>query len=104
MQPETPGEIMNSKIAPDKEPQSLLILSLFAFLELLLSGLVTLLINPDPKNALFFGFSALRLSLVAGIWALSVLVFVAGIVAYRNKWSLDSAFLINKGKILRRPI
>ncbi len=95
---------MSSTIAPEKEPQSLFILSLLAFLELFLSGLVTLLINPDPKNALIFGFSALRLTLVVGIWILAIFVFVAGVMARKNKTSLDSAYLVHKGRNLRRTI
>jgi hypothetical protein len=95
---------VNSKIAPDKEPHSLFLLSLFAFLELFSSGLVTLLIKPDPKNALIFGFSALRLLLVAGIWSLAIIVLLAGVMASKKKVSLDSAWLVNKGRNLRLPI
>jgi hypothetical protein len=95
---------MNSRIAPTKEPQFLFLLSLFAFLELFFSGVVTLLINPDPKNALIFGFSALRLLLVAVIWALAIIVLAAGIVARKKKLSLDTAWLVNNSRNLRQSI
>lgn len=95
---------MNFKIASTKEPQFLFLLSLFAFLELAFSGVVTLLITPDPKNALIFGFSAQRLLLVAGIWILAVIVLAAGVMARKNKSSLDSVWLVNERRILRLPI
>ena len=95
---------MNSKIASTKEPQFLFVLSFFAFLELAFSGVVTLLISPDPKNALLFGFSAQRLLLVAGIWILAIIVLAAGVMARKNKISLDSAWLVNKRRILRLPV
>ena len=95
---------MNSRIAPTKEPQFLFLLSLFAFLELFFSGVATLLIHPDPKSALIFGFSALRLLLVGGIWILAIFVLVAGVMARKNKLSLDSAWLVNKRRNLRRAI
>lgn len=95
---------MNSRIAPTKEPQFLFLLCLFAFLELFFSGVVTLLINPDPKNALIFGFSALRLFLVAVIWALAIIVLAAGIVARKKKLSLDTAWLVNNSRNLRQSI
>ena len=95
---------MNSKIAPTKEPQILFLLSLFAFLEVFLSGVITLLIAPDPKNALIFGFSFQRLLLVGGIWILAIIVLIAGIMARKKKATLDSAWRFNKKKILRFPI
>ncbi len=95
---------MNSKIASTKEPQFLFLLSLFAFLELAFSGVMTLWISPDPKNALFFGFSAQRLLLVAGICILAIIVLVAGILARKNKLSLDFVWLVNTKRNLRRPI
>lgn len=95
---------MNSKIALTKAPQFLFLLSFFAFLELAFSGMVTLLISPDPKNALIFGFSAQRLLLVAGIWILAIIVLAAGVMARKNKISLDSAWLVNKRRILRLPV
>jgi hypothetical protein len=95
---------MNSQIKPTKEPQILLLLSLFAFLELSISGVITLLIAPDPKNAILFGFSAKRLLLVSGILILAFLVLGAGIIAYKNKLSLDSAWLVNKKRNLRQSI
>ena len=95
---------MNSKIAPAKEPQFLFLLSLLAFLELSISGAVTLLISPDPKNALIFGFSAQRLLLVAGIWILAIIVLAAGVMARKKKMSLDSAWLVNKNKYFRKTI
>jgi hypothetical protein len=95
---------MNYKIAPTKEPQFLFLLSVFAFLELFLSGVATLLITPDPKNGLIFGFSALRLLQVGGIWILATFILVAGITARRNKVSLDSVWLLNKHKVLRRTV
>ncbi len=95
---------MNSRIMPTREPQYLFLLSLFAFLELFISGVVTLLIYPDPKSALIFGFSALRLLLVAGIWTLAIVVLVAGVLARRNKLTLASVWLVYKSKILRQSI
>jgi hypothetical protein len=95
---------MNSGITPTKEPKYLFILGLFSFLELVCSGLVTLFITPDPKNALIFGFSALRLLQVGGIWILATIVLVVGIMAHRNKVSLDSAWLVNKSSNIHRPI
>jgi hypothetical protein len=95
---------MNSRITPTREPLYLFLLSLFASLELFISGVVTLLISPDPKSALIFGFSTLRLLLVAGIWALAIVVLVAGIIARRNKISLDSAWLVDKSRIFRQSI
>ncbi len=93
---------MNSKIVPAKEPQFLFLLSLLAFLELFISGVVTLLITPDPKNALLFGFSAQRLFLVAGIWILAIIVLAAGLMARKKKLSMDSAWLVNKNRYLRQ--
>ena len=98
------GEAMNSKIAPTKEPQILFLLALLAFLEIFFSGVITLLIHPDPKNASIFGYSVLRLFLVAWIWILAITVLVTGILARKNKLSLDSAWLVNKKKILRQFI
>ena len=95
---------MNSRILPTREPQYLFLLSLFAFLELFISGVATLLISPDPKSALIFGFSALRLLLVAGIWTLAIVVLVAGVIARRNKLSLDSAWLVYRSRSLRQSI
>ena len=100
----TTREAMNSRIAPTEEPQFLFLLSLFAFIELVISGMVTLLISSDPKNALIFGISALRLLLVAGTWILATIVLVAGFMARKNKLSLDSAWLVNKKRNLRRLI
>jgi hypothetical protein len=95
---------MNSRILPSREPQYLFLLSLFAFLELFISGVVTLLISPDPKSALIFGFSALRLLLVAAIWILAIVVLVAGIISRRRKLSLDSAWLVYRSRSLRQSI
>ncbi|MGB8213935.1 MAG: hypothetical protein WCE68_10295 [Anaerolineales bacterium] len=95
---------MNYKIAPAKEPQFLFLLSLFAFLELFISGVVTLFITPDPKNAVIFGFSALRLVQVVVIWILAIIVLVAGVIARKNELSLDSAWLVNKSRNLRRAV
>ncbi len=95
---------MNSKIAPTKEPQILFLLAFFAILEIFFSGVITLLIHPDPKNAFIFGYSVLRLFLVAWIWILAVTVLVTGIIARKNKLSLDSAWLVNKKKNLRQSI
>jgi hypothetical protein len=95
---------MKPKIAPDKEPQFLFLLSLLVFLELSVSGVVTLLISPDPKNALIFGFSALRLLLVAGIWILAIIVLGVGVKALKKKLSLDSIWLVNKNRNLRQSI
>ncbi len=95
---------MSSRILPTREPQYLFLLSLFAFLELFISGVATLLISPDPKSALIFGLSALRLLLVAGIWTLAIVVLVAGVMARRNRLSLDSAWLVYKGRSLRQSI
>jgi hypothetical protein len=79
---------MKPKLAPAKEPQFLFLLSLLVFLELSVSGVVTLLISPDPKNALIFGFSALRLLLVAGIWIVAIIILGAGVKARKRKLSL----------------
>ena len=98
------GEVMNSKIAPTKEPQTLFLLALLAFLEIFFSGVVTLLIHPDPKNAIIFGYSVLRLFLVAWIWILATIVLVTGIIARKNKLSLDTVWLVNKKKNLRQSI
>ena len=95
---------MSSKIAPAKEPQALFLLALLAFIELFFSGVVTLLIFPDPKSAFIFGYSAQRLLLVAGTWILATIVLAAGIMARRHKLSLDSAWLVDKSKNLRRTI
>jgi len=95
---------MDSKIAPAKEPQFLFLLSLLAFLELSISGIVTLIISPDPKNALVFGFSAQRLLLVAGTWILAIIVLAAGGIARTKKLSLDSAWLVNKNRYLKQTI
>lgn len=95
---------MDSKIAPAKEPQFLFLLSLLAFLELSISGIVTLIISPDPKNALVFGFSAQRLLLVAGTWILAIIVLVFGGIARTKNLSLDSAWLVNKNRYLRHTI
>ena len=95
---------MNSRILPTREPQYLFLLSLFAFLELFISGVVTLLITPDPKSALIFGFSALRLLLVVGIFILAIVVLVAGIIARRKKLSLDSAWLVYKNRSIRYSV
>ena len=95
---------MKFKIAATKEPQFLFLLSLLVFLELLSAGGFTLIIAPDPKSALLFGISALRLLLVAGIWLLAIIVLVAGILAHRKKLSLDSVWLVNRARPLRRAI
>jgi hypothetical protein len=95
---------MKPKIAPARESQFLFLLSLLAFLELFISGVATLLISPDPKNALIFGFSVLRMLQVLGIWILATCVLVGGIIAHRKKVSLDSAWLVDKKSRLRKPI
>jgi hypothetical protein len=95
---------MNYTIAPTKEPKLLLLISLLAFFDLFISGVVTLFIAPDPKNALIFGFSLLRLLLVVGIWIFAIIVLISGIMAYKKKLSLDSVWLVNQGRNLRRSI
>ncbi len=95
---------MNSKITPGKEPKSLFLLALLAFFELFFSGIATLLISPDPKNALIFGFSAVRIVMVACIWILAVFIFAAGFLARKHELTLSSVWLINKGKVLRYSI
>jgi hypothetical protein len=93
---------MNSGIIPNKESKYLFVLSLFSFLELFCSGLVTLFITADQKKASIFGFSGLRLLEVGGIWLLAIIVLAAGITARRNNISLNSVWLLNKPKVLRR--
>jgi hypothetical protein len=95
---------MSFKVGPGKEPKFLFRLSLLSSLELFISGLMTLLISPDPKNALVFGFSLQRLFLLAGIWIFAILVLLAGVTARKKKISLDSAWLVNKNKYLRATI
>ncbi len=95
---------MKSKIGPDKEPQSLFLLSMLAFVEILISGIVTLFIAPDPKNSLIFGYSALRLLLVTGIGITAFIVLLAGVTARKKKISLDAVWLVNKSGIVRRLI
>jgi hypothetical protein len=97
-------EIVNTRIAPSREPQFLFLLSLFAFLELFLSGVVTLLISSDPKNAVIFGLSFQRLLMVGWIWILAIIVLIAGIRARQKKMSLDSVWFVNKERNLRRTL
>ena len=77
-------------IALTRQPQVLFLLCLIASLEWFISGVITLLITPDPKNSLIFGFSALRLLMVAGILILAGLILAAGILALKKHASLDS--------------
>ena len=95
---------MQSKIAPEREPHALFLLALAAALELFVCGLFTLLISPDPKNAWLFGFSALRVALVGGIWILATVLLAGGFLARSHKLSLNSAWLLDKGKLLRYSI
>jgi len=88
-----PGETENFKIAPTTEPQFLFLLSFCAFLELAFSGLARLLIAPNPKSALLFGFSVLRLLQVWGIWIIAILILSAGFTARNRKMPLDSILL-----------
>jgi hypothetical protein len=83
---------MLSKIAANKEPQYLFLLSLLSFIELFIAGLITLNISSDPKNALIFGISVQRLLLVGGIWIMAITVLVAGILARKKKFFLDSTW------------
>jgi len=95
---------MKSKLALTRQPQFLFLLCLCALLEWFFSGVLTLLITPDPKNSLVFGFSALRLLLVAGIWILAVLLLVAGLIAVKKQASLDSVWLAVQTGNLQLPI
>jgi hypothetical protein len=95
---------MNHRVGSSREPFFLFLLSLLASLELFISGGVTLLISPDPKNAIFLGLSIQRLLLVAGIWTLAACILFAGLFARRRKVSLDQAWLVNGNKVLRRTI
>jgi hypothetical protein len=95
---------MSFKVRPGKEPEFLFRLSLLSFLELFISGVMTLLISPDPKNVLILGFSLQRLLLVAGIWVVTILVLTVGVIARKKKLSLDSAWLVDKNKYLRAII
>jgi len=70
----------------NRQPQFLFLLCILASLEWFISGVVTLVIIHDPKNSLIFGFSVLRLLMVAGIWILAVIVLVAALSHVKNKY------------------
>jgi hypothetical protein len=72
------------------------LLIVISSLELILAGVITLFIPADPKNALFLGFSPLRLLLLGGTWLLAVFLLVIGWMIFRRKFTLDINLLIRK--------
>ena len=92
------------RILFNRQPQFLFLLCILASLEWFISGVVTLVIIHDPKNSLIFGFSVLRLLMVAGIWILAGIVLVAGVIARKKQVSLDSVGRFIQARNLRFPI
>ena len=92
------------RILFNRQPQFLFLLCILASLEWFISGVVTLVIIHDPKNSLIFGFSVLRLLMVAGIWILAGIVLVVGVIARKKQVSLDSVGRFIQARNLRFPI
>ena len=77
-------------------PQFLFILFLLASLELLLSGIFTLLIPSNAEKVLVLGLSIMRCLLILGIWLLSMGAQLIGIFCFRRGLSISSPFLAIK--------
>ena len=68
----------------NKNVQLNFILSIIAFLELIISGVFTLLVSPDPKNAWLLGFSKQRWGLALIILLLALLFLISGRIAKKR--------------------
>jgi hypothetical protein len=92
---------MNPEVSTNKEPHYIFILSLVAFLELIVAGIVTLILPSDLKGAIIFGFSLLRLLLVGGIWIQAGVILLLGVRAKRYQLSFNPVWLVNLKPALR---
>lgn len=80
-------------IYKDNKTRITTIFSVVPVIELIIAGILTLLISPDPKNAWLFGFSKLRWALALLIFLISIGILVIGIrINNKGKTFIDIFF------------
>ena len=88
----------------NKKVQLNFIFTIIAIIEIIVAGIFTLLISPDPKNAWLFGFSRQRWALAMFGTLLSVLVLIAGVWTFKKKTTFHNILQINKNAFWYKPL